>query len=173
VARITLARGGVQTGQNERNIMGELVDRDQEHLRLLKIGYYIMAATTAFFSLFALIWVAMGGLFASGVIPANKNSSDDPRVFGFIFLGIGLAVFILGLVSAFLTYFAGRSLDERRRRIFCLVIAGLCCLQMPWGTVVGIATFIVLDRPSVKALFGTSGTLQPGQGESPAAGRGE
>ena len=32
--------------------MGELIDRDQEHLNLLKWGYYVMAGMTGFFSLF-------------------------------------------------------------------------------------------------------------------------
>jgi hypothetical protein len=33
---------------------------DEEHLKLLSLGYMISAATSAFFSLFGLMYVAMG-----------------------------------------------------------------------------------------------------------------
>jgi hypothetical protein len=132
--------------------MGELVDRDLEHLRLLKIGYYVMAGMAGLFSLFSLIYIVLGGVFASGLIPADA-SSGDPRLVGVIFLAVGGAVLLLGLGMTFLIYLTGRSLAEHRRRIFCLVIAVLCCFQIPWGTAIGVFTFMVLSRPSVKAMF--------------------
>ena len=33
------------------------------------------------------------------------------------------------------------------------MVAGLNCLHMPLGTLLGVFTFIVLARPSVQALF--------------------
>jgi hypothetical protein len=42
---------------------------------------------------------------------------------------------------------------RRRRLMLCYVTAALACLQMPFGTCLGIFTFIVLGRPSVKASF--------------------
>jgi hypothetical protein len=33
-------------------------------------------------------------------------------------------------------------------------VAGLCCLFSPLGTLLGIFTLVVLQRPSVRALFG-------------------
>lgn len=134
--------------------MGELVDRDLEHLRLLKIGYYVIAGMTGLFSLLSLIYIGLGTVFASGVIPANNGDNGSPKIVGLIFLGIGVLVLLIGLTTAFLTYYAGKSLEERRRRVFCLVIAALCCFQIPWGTAIGVFTFIVLGRPSVRALFG-------------------
>ena len=35
----------------------------------------------------------------------------------------------------------------------CIVMAALACLSMPFGTVLGVFTIIVLARPSVQALF--------------------
>lgn len=133
--------------------MAELVDRDEEHLRLLKLGYYIMAGMMGFFSLFSLIYIFLGGIFASGAIPVKDGSRDDPRLMGIIFLGLGIGVLLIGLTATSLTYFTGRSLRDRRHRVFCLIIAALCCLQIPWGTAIGVCTFMVLGRPSVKAQF--------------------
>ena len=133
--------------------MGELVDRDQEHLRLLKLGYYILAGIGAFTALFSLLFIGMGVLFASGAIPAQPGSADDPRLAGLIFLGMGFAFLLLCLAGTWLVYYTGRSLGERRRWTFCMVVAVLCCLQVPWGTVIGVCTIIVLNRPEVKASF--------------------
>lgn len=133
--------------------MAEMVDRDQEHLRLLKIGYYVLAGMTGFFSLFALLYAGMGGLLASGVLAKSANTKDDPRVVGLIFLGLGLAFLILGLTMAALYFVAGRSLGQHRRRTFCVVMAGISCFFIPWGTVIGVCTILVLIRPEVKNLF--------------------
>ena len=133
--------------------MGELVDRDEEHLRLLKFGYYIMAAMMGFFTLFSLLYIFLGGLFASGAIPVKDGSREDPRVMGFIFLGLGFGVLLVGLTATLLTFLTGRSLKDRRHHLFCLIIAALSCLQIPWGTAIGVCTFMVLNRPNVKAQF--------------------
>ena len=133
--------------------MGELVDRDQEHLRLLKIGYYVLAGIGAFTSLFSFMFIGMGLLFASGAVPAQPGSAGDPRLAGHIFLAIGVVFLLVCLAGTWLVYYTGRSLAEHRRWTFCMVVAALCCLQVPWGTVIGVGTIIVLNRPEVKALF--------------------
>ncbi len=132
--------------------MGELVDRDQEHLTLLKLGYYIMAGFNGFCTLFSLIYIAMGGVFVMGVA-RSTSSSGDPRFVGLLMLCIGVAFLLLGVAVTVLTYFAGRSLGERRHRIFCMVVAGLLCVSIPFGTVLGICTIVVLNRPTVERLF--------------------
>jgi hypothetical protein len=140
--------------------MSQLVDRDLEHLNLLKLGFYVMAGFLGFFSLFALLYIGIGGIIASGAIPPQPGS-PDPKFLGVIFVAIGIVVLVIGLGSSFLTYFAGRSLRDRRRRTFCFVVAGLCCLQIPWGTALGVCAILVLSRPSVKALFEASGPPPP------------
>ena len=149
--------------------MGELVDRDQEHLRLLMWGYYLVAATTGFTSLFALLFVAFGA-FASSLIPAKQNSAADPRMAGLFFIGIGLAFLGLSLGATLIAYFTGRSLRDRRNRGFCLITAGLSCLQIPWGTAIGICTIAVLNRSTVRSLFEAHGAHLPmGSAPPPAS----
>jgi hypothetical protein len=41
--------------------------------------------------------------------------------------------------------------------LYCLVVAGIECIFMPFGTVLGVFTIIVLMRPSVRNLFGVEG----------------
>ncbi len=54
-----------------------------------------------------------------------------------------------------LTAYAGRCLRARKNYTFLLVMAALNgTFIMPLGTLLGVFTFVVLMRPSVKALFG-------------------
>lgn len=48
---------------------------------------------------------------------------------------------------------AGRKLKRRTSRTFCLVVAGLECILMPFGTVLGVFTLIVLSKEPAKQLF--------------------
>ena len=48
---------------------------------------------------------------------------------------------------------AGRNLARRRRYLFCQVVAGVGCMFMPFGTVLGVFTLVVLSRPAVRNLF--------------------
>jgi hypothetical protein len=42
----------------------------------------------------------------------------------------------------------------------CFVVAAIECIFMPFGTVLGVFTIIVLSRPSVKALFQSEAAAQ-------------
>jgi hypothetical protein len=46
--------------------------------------------------------------------------------------------------------------------MFCLVMASITCMFMPFGTVLGVFTLIVLMRPSVKPLFEGQAANPPG-----------
>jgi len=52
-----------------------------------------------------------------------------------------------------MTIFAGRSIQKRKRWIFTLVIAGLQCASFPFGTALGVFTFLLLFRESVRRLY--------------------
>ena len=130
---------------------------DEEHLKLLSIGYMVEAGVTAFFSLFALVYVIMGLMIALVGVTANASSKTDnapPAVVGLMLGGIGFAFFIVMIAMAILKFSAGRCIQRRRSRSYCMVIAAISCLAIPYGTFLGVCTFIVLGRNSVKALFG-------------------
>jgi len=44
-------------------------------------------------------------------------------------------------------------LKRRVSYTFCLVVAGIECILMPFGTVLAVFTIVVLMKDSVKALF--------------------
>lgn len=131
------------------------------HLRMLAIGYYVYAALTTFFSLFALIYIGIGGAVLAGKIPMSPKGAPPPpaggptqdQIMGGFFLGFGLLFFILIIAMAVLSFMTARWITARKNPVFCMVIAALCCLNIPLGTLLGVFTFIVLLRPSVQELF--------------------
>ncbi|PPT76927.1 hypothetical protein XaplCFBP3122_07800 [Xanthomonas arboricola pv. populi] len=135
---------------------------DLQHLKLLSIFHYVLAAITALFSLFPLIHLFMGIAIITGHLPMTNANADapsmDPRLFGWFFVAFA-AVFIgCGLTLAAFMAYAGRCIAQRRRHLLCLIVAGISCSFMPFGTVVGVFTLVVLLRPQVKALFAPTTT---------------
>ena len=126
---------------------------DEEHLRLLAIFHFVVAGVTALFSMFPVLHLIMGLATVSGKFDDFQNNQAFPEAFGWLFVIMALVFIISGLFLAILIAIAGRSLQLRRRRVFCLVVAGLTCMMMPFGTVLGVFTIVVLMRDPVKALF--------------------
>jgi hypothetical protein len=146
--------------------MPEETDRrsivDDEHLKLLSLGYMISACVAALFSLFGMVYLIIGIVMSVALshTPATmgKPGEPPPAFVGWIFAAIGLVVFLLAMGVALARFWAARCVNQRKSRIYCMVIAGLGCLEFPYGTVLGILSFMVLGRESVVKKF----TATPG-----------
>lgn len=131
---------------------------DEEHLRMLPIFYWVLGAMDILFSLYGLLYVAYGVFFLMVPFDSAASSAEEfPAFIGWFMFAMG-AAFIVGFgVLATLKILAGFWIRRRRHRTACLVIAGISCLTIPFGTIVGVFTFLVLARPSVAALFAATG----------------
>jgi ABC-type branched-subunit amino acid transport system permease subunit len=131
------------------------MNQDNEHLRLLAIFHYIVAGLAALFSFFPLLYCAMGAVFIFAAHHASQKPGQEPppEFIGWIFIFFGSVFFLLGLAMAVCILIAGRSLARRKRYWFAFVTSCLECVFMPFGTVLGIFSIIVLSRESVKAMF--------------------
>ena len=72
---------------------------------------------------------------------------------GWIFVVMGAFFIVCGLTFAGFVLAAGRCLARRKAYTFCLVMGCVECLFMPFGTVLGVFTILVLNRASVKKMF--------------------
>ena len=127
---------------------------DVEHLRLLRIGYFIQGGVTSVMALFGLLYVFMGLLASSFFANAPGNSGAPPPPFVGYFLALFGALFMLaGGTFAALQFLTARALGHHQSRTLSLITAGLTCVFLPYGTALGICTFMVLGRPSVRTLF--------------------
>ena len=82
-----------------------------------------------------------------------SKGPPPPAFIGWLFAIIGGTIIAVGWIFAGFIATAGRFLAKRRHYLFCLIVAGVECLVMPYGTVLGVFTLMVLMRPSVNALF--------------------
>jgi hypothetical protein len=96
--------------------------------------------------------MVFGFLMVTGNL-GQSSHDPDTAVFGWLIVGIATVIMSFGIAFAVALAMAGRYLSLRRRYTFCLVMAGLSCLFMPFGTVLGVFTIIVLSRESVKEAF--------------------
>jgi hypothetical protein len=126
---------------------------DKEHLKLLSIFHYIVGAITALFSCFPLIHIAIG---IAMLCCAFDGKDAPPKFVGWIFIIFPGFMMLCGWALAVCILIAGSKLARYRARTYCLVIACVECIFMPFGTVLGAFTIIVLMKNSVKELFATS-----------------
>ena len=123
---------------------------DDQHLDLLAIFHYIVGALTALLSCFPLLHIALGLAMIFG---SFGEPHPPPPFFGWIFVIVGGLFVLCGWALAVAMIVAGRKLHKRRSRTYCIVIGALECLLMPFGTVLGVFTIIMLMKESVTAKF--------------------
>ena len=130
---------------------------DDEHLRLLSLGFLVSGCMTALFSLFGLLYAGMGVMMASmasAMVKPGAKPSEAPPVEVAWILGIaGGLLFVVMAALALAKFWTAWNLHRRQGRIFCIVVAAVSCPGFPYGTCLGVCTLIVLTRASVAKLF--------------------
>jgi hypothetical protein len=126
---------------------------DLEQIRLLGIFHYVVASLYVLFGCIPIIYLSLGIAIAVGAFPPDNRGQQIPSVIGWVIACFGAAAMVAIWTYAISLALSGRSLRQHRRYTFCLVMAIISCMFMPFGTILGIFTLIVLFRPSVKELF--------------------
>jgi len=96
------------------------------------------------------------GFFAGAMIsnlPKPEGSPPPPEFMGWFFGVFGLGIFTLFVAAAVLKFLCAYRLKARRSRTLCLIVGALSCFALPYGMALGVATFLVLLRPSVARQF--------------------
>ncbi len=127
---------------------------DERYLNLLHIFHYVVAALAGVFACFPLIHVAFGVMMLAGVLADGGNA--PPRILAWFFVIFPALFILVGLTFAVLVAVAGRFLGRRTHYTYCLVMGGVVCIFVPFGTVLGVFTILVLTRPAVKEMFGVA-----------------
>lgn len=125
---------------------------ETEQLRLLAIFHFVVAGIAGLFALFPILHLALGLALVSGVLP-DTEAEPGATLVGWFFVLFASTWILCGLAFAVCMAVAGRNLMARRRYTFCLVMAGVACAFVPFGTVLGVFTIILLMKDSVKAMF--------------------
>ena len=127
---------------------------DAQHLKLLQVFHFVLAGLACA----GLIFLLVGYTFMISELRPERLAAPTPgkpapaeivrimKVLWFVFFFVCLAHGLGNLIS-------GLSIRIRKRRTFSLAVAGLNCLWMPFGTLLGVFTFVVLLRDSVRELY--------------------
>lgn len=125
---------------------------DREHLRLLSLCYLISAGLSTLVACLPILYASSGLWLAVQARPGPSSGLFGWHVFA---TGIIAAAAVLGFAA--LKFLAGRSIGRRRHLGLIHIAAGLCCLAIPYDTVLGVFTFLVLGRQSVASQFARPG----------------
>lgn len=133
---------------------------DRQHLELLSIFHFVVAGLALLGIAFLFLhYMILNTVFMNPQMwqQAQQHQHQQPpfnpqdffKIFVWFYAFFGL-ILVLG---AALNIISGLFLRKRKNRVFSVVIAALDCLQIPFGTVLGVFTIVVLMRPSVIELY--------------------
>jgi hypothetical protein len=126
---------------------------DEGHLKVIAICHYVWGGLLLLLSCIFIVHIVMGMMILNGKWPGNTGPNAMPNQMGYMFVCMGSGALVLGWVVGILTIVSGRAIAQRKWRMFSLVMAGGNCASFPIGTLLGVFTFIVLLRDSVRALY--------------------
>ena len=126
---------------------------DLEHLKLLSIFHYVVSGLAALFACIPMIHLMIGLVLLFAPNSFGSASQQPPAFVGLFFVTIALVLILAGWTFAVFVLFTGRFLAQRTHYMFCFIMACVECVFMPFGTVLGAFTLLVLLRPSVKSSF--------------------
>ncbi len=126
------------------NGMVNPAQQDNEHIKLLSVFHYVMGGLAILGILFLCLHYC---LFRTVI--GHAGLGGEARGFLGVFVWLYLLMGLVFLAAAIGNFLSASYMRQRKNRAFSLVVAGVNCLQVPLGTVLGVFTIIVLMRGSV------------------------
>jgi hypothetical protein len=143
-----------QPSQEASGLRRLYLKRDREHLKLLSIFHFVFGGLAlAGIGFLFVHYFIMHTAFSNPDMWKSQPKAMPPKAFldAFIwfcpFMGLML---LIGLVRNVLS---GLFRCQKTNRLFSLIVAGLNCVQIPFGTALGVFTILVLSRDSVRQLY--------------------
>jgi hypothetical protein len=129
------------------------MDTTQHDLKILAICYYIMAAISGASALFIGAYISFIGTFLMKLPLQGAKAQQVPEFIPGLMAAVGAVVIGLGILCTACNAGAAWSLPKRRNYPLVIIAAVVNCLNVPFGTALGVFTFVVLNRPGVKESF--------------------
>ena len=131
-----------------------MTDPLKDNLRLLAIFHYVVGGMAALFACLPFLHLMMGVL----MLFAEPESGDEfpVTIFAAMFIIIPAIFILAGWAFAACVIAAGRKMAAFKSYTFCLVMAGILCAFVPFGTVLGVFSLATLTKPETKELFANS-----------------
>jgi hypothetical protein len=131
------------------------MDTTEHDLKLLSIGYFIQGGLGILSGLLSLGYLGVLGFVFSTVQnnPQFDPQNRIPQEFLYMMQAILVTVVLAMMAGGISMVYCGLALRKHQSRTFILVTAAANCLAIPYGTVLGVFTFLVLRRAAAKEMF--------------------
>jgi hypothetical protein len=124
------------------------------YLKILSVAYYVVGALAGLFACFPIIHLVVGlGMLMAGATGEVGEEAFPFMMTGGLFTVIAGVIIVVGWAYAIGLIVTGYFLGRHTHHLFCLVMGGIACLFMPFGTVLGVLTLVLLLSQEGKALF--------------------
>jgi hypothetical protein len=135
--------------------------RDRDHIKLLAVFHFILSGLAALGIAFLFVHhFFMNSVFSHPEMWKNHGGVGPPKEFFEAFIWLYFFMGTLFALASIANILSGVFLLKRRFRMFSFVVACVDCVQIPFGTVLGVFTLIVLLRDSVRQAYLTGPTVQ-------------
>jgi hypothetical protein len=147
-----------QDHDNTMNAPPSLTDpgkqKDKDHIRILAIFHFVLGALNLLGVGFIFLhYFMMRSLFTNPEMWKGKEAQAPPKELFEVFIWLYVLMGIMLVLASAGNALSGVFLLKKKYRMFSLIVAGLDCLFMPFGTLLGVFTIIVLIRDSVRRLY--------------------
>ncbi len=133
--------------------MGNSSGQEEQHLTILSVFHYVVGGLKALVACVPCIHFGLGWVMVFVPLFSGDAETLPVTLVGAVFVVVASLLILAGWALAVCMIYAGRCLAERKHFTFCLIIAGIECIFIPFGTILGVFTIIVLTRPSVREMF--------------------
>ena len=128
--------------------------KDKDQIKILAIFHFVLGCLTLLgIGAVYLHYYMMRSLFMNPGMWKGKEGQAPPMEFFQVFIWVYIVMGITLLLASAANALSGVFLFKKQHRTFSLIVAGLDCMFMPFGTLLGVFTIIVLVRDSVRRLY--------------------
>ena len=129
--------------------------RDSDHIKLLSVFHVIFAGLALLGIAFLFVhYTVMHTVFSNPDLwKGPKDAGPPPKVFLDTFVWLYVFMGAIMVIACATNLLSALFLRRKQHRIFSMVVGGLDCLQIPFGTALGVFTVVVLSRDSVRDLY--------------------
>lgn len=128
---------------------------DVRYLNVIATFHIIVGIIAGLFSCLPLVNLPMGLSMLSDIpkMIVQDFSFSPFALLPIMFTLLPILIVVIGWMFAIAISLNGYYIKNRLWHTYCLVIGGVETIFMPFGTVLGVFTIILLTKPSVKRLF--------------------
>ncbi|GAB5561921.1 MAG: hypothetical protein SynsKO_35680 [Synoicihabitans sp.] len=124
---------------------------DAGQLKVLMVLHYVFAGLSTLGLGFLYLHHRLMDLMMNTPEMWEQSDQGPPpeeffALFQYFYLFMGVMIVVFAAANAL----SARFIQTRRHRIYSLIVAGLNCVLFPFGTALGVFSFIVLLRDSVE-----------------------